>query len=90
MPNLMTYLKRRGWSVGVSAKAGSYVAGDIVTWDLGRGVTHIGIVSDRKVAGTPLVIHNIGAGTQEEDILFRFTITGHYRATASSPGASVF
>jgi uncharacterized protein YijF (DUF1287 family) len=27
----------------------------------------------------PLVIHNIGAGTREEDILFRYTIIGHYR-----------
>ena len=27
---------------------------------------------------TPLVIHNIGRGTQEEDVLFSFTVTGHY------------
>ena len=26
-----------------------------------------------------LVIHNIGQGTQEEDSLFLFTLTGHYR-----------
>ena len=48
------------------------------TW--AADVLHIGIVSDRKaVTGTPLVIHNIGAGTREEDILFRFAIIGHYR-----------
>jgi uncharacterized protein YijF (DUF1287 family) len=28
---------------------------------------------------TPLVIHNIGAGTQEEDRLLEFRLTGHYR-----------
>ena len=59
---------------------GNASAGDIVTWDLGRGLTHIGIVSDRtSPAGVPLVLHNIGRGTQEEDILFGFAITGHYR-----------
>ena len=38
------------------------------------------IVSDRKSeAGVPLVIHNIGGGTREEDRLFEFPLTGHYR-----------
>jgi hypothetical protein len=36
-------------------------------------------VSDRQSTGTPLVVHNIGAGAREEDILFRYTIIGHYR-----------
>jgi uncharacterized protein YijF (DUF1287 family) len=25
------------------------------------------------------MIHNIGAGTQEEDVLFAWTIVGHFR-----------
>ena len=29
--------------------------------------------------GATLVVHNIGAGAQEEDILFVYTITGHFR-----------
>jgi uncharacterized protein YijF (DUF1287 family) len=38
------------------------------------------IVSDKKAAdGTPLVIHNIGSGTKEEDSLFTYPLTGHYR-----------
>ena len=38
------------------------------------------IVSDKKSAkGVPLVIHNIGSGAREEDRLFDFPITGHYR-----------
>ncbi len=76
VPNIRTYFQRRGYTVST----GDYLAGDIVTWDLGRHLVHIGIVSDRKTAdGTPLIIHNIGRGTQEENILHRFKITGHYR-----------
>jgi uncharacterized protein YijF (DUF1287 family) len=38
------------------------------------------IVSDKKSHdGTPLVIHNIGNGTQEENSLFTYPLTGHYR-----------
>jgi uncharacterized protein YijF (DUF1287 family) len=48
-----------------------------VTWDLGSGVTHIGIVSDRASSkGVPLVIYNIGQRTQEEDARFNFTSSG--------------
>ncbi len=80
VPNLMTWFRRQGMALEVSDKSADYQAGDIVTWDLGRGLTHIGIVSDRtSLAGVPLVLHNIGRGTQEEDILFGFAITGHYR-----------
>lgn len=80
VPNLMTWFRRQGMALKVSDKSADYRAGDIVTWDLGRGLTHIGIVSDRtSSAGVPLVLHNIGRGTQEEDILFGFAITGHYR-----------
>ena len=80
VPNLRTYFQRRGWSVGVTATSASYRAGDIVTWDLGNGIAHIGVVSDQQAAsGAPLVVHNIGRGAQEEDVLFAWTITGHYR-----------
>jgi hypothetical protein len=47
------------------------------------------IVSDRKNRhGIPLVIHNIGAGVQEEDRLFEFEITGHYRIVEIEPANS--
>jgi hypothetical protein len=41
----------------------------------------VGIVSDKKTlfGSRPLVIHNIGQGTQEEDVLFAWRIVGHYR-----------
>jgi uncharacterized protein len=80
VPNLGTFFKRKGKSLPVTANAKDYAPGDLVTWRLPSGVPHIGIVSDRKTAsGVPLVIHNIGQGTREEDALFHFTITGHYR-----------
>ncbi len=81
VPNLQTFFKRKGWSCPVTDKAADYQPGDVVTWNLNAGsLPHIGIVSDKKSpTGTPLIIHNIGAGAQEEDCLFEYTITGHYR-----------
>lgn len=80
VPNLMTYFSRAGYSQPISFKPEDYLPGDLVAWNLGGGILHIGIVSDRHAATrVPLVIHNIGAGTREEDILFRYTIIGHYR-----------
>lgn len=85
VPNLMTYFTRQGYRQPISARAADYRPGDIVAWDLGGGVTHIGIVSDRHASGgTPLILHNIGRGTQEEDILFGHRIIGHYRLPVSS------
>ena len=84
VPNLMTWFKRQGWALPLGQDAERYRPGDIVTWDLGGGLTHIGIISDRHAgSGVPLVLHNIGRGTQEEDILFSFKITGHYRIPAA-------
>ncbi|MGM8887738.1 DUF1287 domain-containing protein, partial [Psychrobacter sp. 1U2] len=35
---------------------------------------------NKKTAdGTPLIIHNIGDGTQEENILFTYPIAKHFR-----------
>lgn len=82
VPNLMTYFKRQGWAVPAAEtrKAADFRAGDVVAWNLGGGVHHIGIVSDRCTAeGTPLVIHNIGRGVREEDVLFQYQILGQYR-----------
>ena len=80
VPNLETYLKRQGASLGLSRKAEDFQSGDIVSWRLSGGLPHIGIVSDRKAAdGTPLIIHNIGAGPQEEDVLFLYKMSGHFR-----------
>jgi uncharacterized protein YijF (DUF1287 family) len=80
VPNLQTWFVRQGWSLRPTREASSYRPGDLVTWMLPGNLPHIGIVSDRKSAtGTPLIIHNIGRGTREENILFDYPITGHYR-----------
>jgi uncharacterized protein YijF (DUF1287 family) len=80
VPNLMTWFSRAGYSRPVTTKPADYLPGDVVAWNLGGSILHIGIVSDRRAAaGVPLVLHNIGAGTREDDILFRYAIIGHYR-----------
>jgi uncharacterized protein YijF (DUF1287 family) len=87
VPNLMTFFGRAGYAAPLTHATADYLPGDVVAWDLGRGILHIGIVSDRRsVAGTPLVVHNIGAGAREEDILFRYTAIGHYRLPPASAG----
>lgn len=75
VPNLATFLTRRGAKLPVTRNAADYKPGDIVTWRLSSGVPHIGLVSDTRAR----VIHNIGSGTQEEAVLFAYEITGHYR-----------
>ena len=86
VPNLQTYFKRVGWELPVSTKPGDYQPGDIVTCLVPPNLPHIMIVSDRTdAARRPLVIHNIGSGAQEEDRLFEFKLTGHYRVTKIEP-----
>jgi len=83
VPNLMKYFERAGYRRPSTGEARDYLPGDLVAWDLGGGIPHIGIVSERKAgSGVPLVIHNVGAGAREEDILFRYAIIGHYRLEA--------
>jgi uncharacterized protein YijF (DUF1287 family) len=88
VPNLMKYFERAGAARGHTMRAADYLPGDIVAWDLGGGVLHIGIVADRLSGeGVPLVVHNIGSGTREEDILLRYTVIGHYRLPPAVPSA---
>jgi uncharacterized protein YijF (DUF1287 family) len=90
VPNLMMYFERQGWAVNSGNKATDFKSGDVVAWDLDGGVTHIGLVSDRHTSkATPLVIHNIGAGTKEEDVLFRFKVIGHYRPVFGTQSSDV-
>jgi uncharacterized protein YijF (DUF1287 family) len=78
--NLEVFLQRKGKSLKVSKEKKEYLTGDLVTWRINDKLPHIGIVSDKTLRdGTPLVIHNIGRGTQEQDVLFRYTIIAHYR-----------
>lgn len=80
VPNLRTFWKRQGASLPISQKPDDWQPGDIFTSMVGGRLPHTGIVSDRIAAnGNPLVIHNIGAGTREEDVLFAHDLNGHYR-----------
>lgn len=80
VPNLKAYFKRKGLSVPVTKKPEDYKAGDLVTCTVPPHLPHVMIVSDKKTAeGVPLVIHNIGRGAREEDVLFTYPLTGHYR-----------
>lgn len=80
VPNLVVFFQRKGETRPVGFDAGFYRPGDLVTWRLPGNLPHIGIISDRQsVSGRPLILHNIGAGAAEEDILFSYPITGHFR-----------
>jgi uncharacterized protein YijF (DUF1287 family) len=83
VPNLRTLFARIGAELPLDTGPTPYLPGDIVTWTLPGNLDHIGIVSDRLTDdGTPLILHNIGAGAREEDILFAYPMTGHYRIGA--------
>lgn len=81
VPNLQAFFTREGAKLAVSRDAADYDAGDLVTWMLPGNLPHIGIVSDRRTAdgARPLILHNIGRGSSEDDNLFAYPITGHYR-----------
>jgi len=81
VPNLMKFFERRQAKLPVTNNAADYTPGDIVCWNLGRGLTHIGLVANKRSPDGKryLIVHNIGAGQVLEDCLFSYTIIGHYR-----------
>lgn len=85
VPNLSVFFQRRGWALPLSQAVTAFKPGDLVTCIVPPHRPHIMVVSDRKTsAGRPLIIHNIGAGVREEDRLFEFELTGHYRVDTNS------
>lgn len=80
VPNLQVFFARHGQEKQISSKGRDYRPGDIVTWDLGEGLTHIGIVVHKKSTDQQryLIVHNIGRGQELSDCLFEYKITGHY------------
>ncbi len=74
--NLQAYFAARGYRV-----RDAFRPGDIVVWKLpGSNLDHIGICSDRRNArGEPLILHNVGAGAKEEDVLRAYRIVDHFR-----------
>lgn len=87
VPNLMTFFSRFGSTKQISNNAKDYQPGDIVCWNLGGGITHIGVVSNIKSSDKKRyqIIHNIGAGQVLEDCLFTYKIIGHYTFKKQNP-----
>jgi uncharacterized protein YijF (DUF1287 family) len=86
VPNLMVFLEREKAKLKITQNAADYAPGDLVTWNLRNtnsmsGITHIGIVTNLKSEDgkRPLIAHNIGGGNEIEDMLFNYTIIGHFR-----------
>ena len=81
VPNLMKFFERHGSVKVKSTNSSDYLPGDIVCWNLSGGITHIGIVINKRTndGKRNLIVHNIGAGQVIEDCLFDFKIIGHYR-----------
>lgn len=84
VPNLMTFFKNKGAEKPITDNPEDYLPGDVVCWNLGGAVTHIGIVVNKKSnnSNRNLIVHNIGNGQVLEDMLFDFKIIGHYRYSA--------
>ena len=81
VPNLMVFFERQGTVKAISESAEHYLPGDVVCWNLGGGITHIGIIVNKKSnnGNSYLIVHNIGCGQVLADCLFDFEIIGHYR-----------
>lgn len=81
VPNLETWFNRRGKALPLRGDASDFLPGDVVSWRLDNGLPHVGLVLRQRSAdgARPLVIHNIGVGTQVEDVLLQWKINGHFR-----------
>ncbi len=82
VPNLEVFFTRAGARLDATSDPRDYRPGDLVTWELSPGVTHIGIVSDQMahlLTSRHQIIHNIGAGDVMEDVLFEWKVLGHFR-----------
>lgn len=84
VPNLQRYFSRHGKELAIpngEYPADGYQYGDVITWRLPHGDTHMGIV----VPGPGIrksekwVVHNIGSGPQWENKLMEYEIVGQYR-----------
>ena len=77
--NLETYFRREGGALTGGNEA--LRAGDLVTWRLPGNLPHIGIVATQTTRdrARPLIVNNVGAGVQIEDVLDAWPIVGRFR-----------
>lgn len=88
VPNLERFFTRKGARLPSSDDPAAFRPGDVVSWNL-KGengyLPHIGIVTAaRAPSGAPMILHNIGAGPELEDVLFNWPITGRFRYAPTS------
>ncbi len=81
VPNLERFFERQGARLPATGDPRAYRPGDLVTWILPNKRPHIGIVSALRSGDNrrPLIVHNVGAGTTAEDVLFAYEIRRHFR-----------
>lgn len=81
VPNLMMFFTRHGQVKPITNNPDDYLPGEIVCWNLGGGITHIGLVVNKKSSDKKrnLIVHNIGGGQVLADCLFEYKIIGHYK-----------
>ena len=86
VPNQMTFFRRNGFQLPITRDPADYNPGEIVAWDFGNGLMHIGIVSTQLFHDeiTPLIVHNIGRGPEISNILFSYPIIGHFKYKKSN------
>jgi hypothetical protein len=85
--NLQAFFSRHGEVLPITDNPQDYQPGDLVTWQVGPTLPHIGVVLEMVSREDPrryLIAHNIGNGPEIDDILFDFEITGHYRYQPAS------
>ena len=72
VPNLMKFFSRFGKELPMSYNIQDYKPGDVVCWNLGGAITHIGLVANRKSPDGSrfMIVHNIGAGPGYSQIVF--------------------
>ena len=84
VPNQIEFMSRFGKALPLSTTgdaAKTWQPGDLVYWTLTpTSLTHCGVISNEKNSdGLPLVIHNIGPCTRQEDCLTNWRVIGHFR-----------
>jgi uncharacterized protein YijF (DUF1287 family) len=81
VPNIATFLRRKGKAIAVNDNAADYLPGDIVVWRFPDGRPHIGIVSNVLIENQTRhkMVHNVGAGACVQDVLFVYKIERHFR-----------
>ncbi len=69
VPNLMTFFSRFGESKPVTDNPDDYLPGDIVCWDLGGNIPHIGLVVNKKSSVCYTENHREQQRTTENKVL---------------------